>query len=74
MRGRADRRGLGGLGLGPPGRIAMSRTAKSHGHRGRADRRGLGGLGLGPPGRTAMSRKAKSQQHRERASVSLRTL
>ncbi len=32
VRGRADRRGLGELGLGPPGRTAMSGMAKSHGH------------------------------------------
>jgi len=37
---RADRRGLGGLGLEPPAHTAMSHTAKSHRHRGRAYRRG----------------------------------
>lgn len=39
--------GLGGLGLGSPGQIAMSRTAKSHGVGGRTDGGGLGGLGVG---------------------------
>ena len=45
--GRADRRGFDGLGLGPPGRTAMSRMAKSHGHGlgASADLRTLLGLG-----------------------------